>query len=234
MSPALAAIALVVIGAAVLAVVARDVRATTLGLLVVLLGAPLVADPWPGLAAIVARVAAALLAARLLIVGLRGDVETSGTRIGWPAEALIAGAAALVGFGSHGLGAAPLGSAEAHAAGFALIAIAVAPLAAGRDVLRIGVGAALLLVGASLVRAGLAPPPGDGEHLVTALLTIGLGGAIAVVVNAARAAGGLDAVESGGRRPRPPDAHRPTEREREPPASRGDRNRLPVSEPGDQ
>lgn len=234
MNPALAAIALVVVGGAVLAVVARDVRATVLGLLVVLLGAPLVVDPWPDLAAIVARVAAALLAARLLVVSLRGDVETSGTRIGWPAEALIAGAAAVVGFGSHGLGAPPLGSAEAHAAGFALVAVAVAPLAAGRDVLRIGVGAALLVIGASLVRAGLAPPPTDGEHLAMALLTIGLGGAIAVVVGAARAAGGLDAVDVGGRRPRPPDAHRPTERERQRPAARGDRTRLPVSRPGDQ
>ena len=57
MNPGLAAIAVLVVGGAVLAVVARDVRATILGLLVVLLGAPLVADPWPGLAAIVARVA---------------------------------------------------------------------------------------------------------------------------------------------------------------------------------
>lgn len=234
MSPALAAIALLVVSGGVLAVVARDVRATILGLLIVLLGAPLVADPWPGLAAIVARVAAALLAARLLVVSLRGDVTTSGTRIGWPADALVAAAAAVVGFGSHGLGAAALGSAEAQAAGFALVAVAVAPLAAGRDVLRIGVGAALLLVGASLIRAGLNPPPGDGEHLVAALLTIGLGGAVAVVVAAARAAGGLDAVDAGGRRPRLPDAHRPTERERHRPAPRSDRIRRPLSRPGDR
>lgn len=236
MNPGLAAIALVVIGAAVLAVVARDVRATILGLLVVLLGAPLVADPWPGLAAIVARVAAALLAARLLVLSLRGDVATSGTRIGWPADALIAGAAAVVGFGSHGLGAAALGSAEAQAAGFALVATAIAPLTAGRDVLRIGVGAALLLVGASLVRAGLIPPPADGEHLVAALLTIGLGGAIAVVVAAARTGGGLDAVDAGGRRPRPPDAHRPTDRERHGPAlrTRTGPARHSIPPPGDR
>lgn len=218
----MAAIAVVVVGGAVLAVVARDVRATILGLLIVLLGTPLVADPWPGLAPIVARVAAALLAARLLVVSLRGDVTTSGTRIGWPAEALLAGAAAVVGIGSHGLGAVPLGSAEAQAAGFALVAIAVPPLATGRDVLRLGVGAVLLLAGALLVRAGLNQPPSDGEHLVAAFLTIALGGAIAIVATTARAGGGLDAVEAEGRRPHPPDAHRSTDRERTGPAARLD------------
>ena len=40
MNPALAALALVTVGGAILAVTARDVRATVLGLLVVLLGAP--------------------------------------------------------------------------------------------------------------------------------------------------------------------------------------------------
>lgn len=212
MNPALVAIAVVGIGGAVLAVVARDVRATILGVLIVLLAAPLLSAPWPGLMAILARVAAALLAARFLVIALRGDLETSGTRIGWPAEALVAAAAAAIGFGSHGLGATALGSAEAQAVGFALVAVGVPALTAGRDVLRLGVGALLLLVGASLVRAGLNPPPADGEHLVAALLTIGLGGAIAVVVVAARAGGGLDATDPGvaGRRVRLPDAHRPT------------------------
>ncbi|HEY8632050.1 MAG TPA: hypothetical protein VIL50_02775, partial [Candidatus Limnocylindrales bacterium] len=62
MNVALAVIAGVAVAGAVLAVSARDVRATVLGVLVVLLATPLVASPWPGPLAILARVAAALLA----------------------------------------------------------------------------------------------------------------------------------------------------------------------------
>ena len=219
MNPALAAIAAVTISGAVLAVSARDVRATQLGLLVVLLEAPLIADPWPDPLSILARIAATLLAVRLIAIGLRGADATAGTRIGWPAEALVAAAAAVIGFGSHGLGAAGLGPAEAQATGFALLVLAVAPLFTGRDVLRLAVGALLLLVGASSIRVGLDPAPSQGEHLVNALLTIAIGGAIAVIATAARAAGGLDAIDVG--RPgeaarRPPDAHRVAE---PPPAS---------------
>ena len=216
MNPALAAIAAATVAGAVLAVSARDARATVLGLLVVLLGAPLIADPWPDPVSILARIAATLLAIRLIAIGLRGDVVTSGTRIGWPAEGLLAAAGAVVGFGSHGLGAGGLGPAEAQAAGFALVVLAAAPLFAGRDALRLAVGSCLLLVAASLIRVGLDARPSETEHLVAALLTIALGGAVTVIVTAARAAGGLEAVETAGVRGaerRMADAHRPTERE---------------------
>lgn len=217
MNPALAALAAITIGGAVLAVSARDVRATLLGLLVVLLGSPLVADPWPDPVSILVRIAATLLAVRLVVIGLRGEAATGGTRIGWPADALIAAAAAVVGFGSHGLGAPALGPAEAQAAGFALVALAIAPLATGRDALRLAVGALLLLVGALSIRIALDAPPSQGEHLVEALLTIAVGGAIAVIAAAARASGGLAAIDAGGpgeRRPRLPDAHRPADTHR--------------------
>ena len=219
MNPALAALALVTVGGAILAVTARDVRATVLGLLVVLLGAPLIADPWPGPVAILARIAASLLAVRLLSISLRGDVATSGSRIGWPAEVLLAAAAMVIGFGSHGLGSAGLGPAEAQAAGFALVVLAAAPLLTGRDALRLAVGAVLLLVAATLIRGALDAPPSEVEHLVTSVLTIALGGAIAVIVTAARAAGGLRAIDTdgpgglGGAGRRLPDAHRVTPRE---------------------
>lgn len=226
MNPALAAIAAVTIAGAVLAVSARDVRASLLGLLVVLLGIPLIADPWPDPLSILTRIAATLLAVRLMAIGLRGDVATAGTRIGWPAEALVAAAAAVIGFGSHGLGAAGLGPAEAQAAGFALVALAAAPLFVGRDILRIAVGSLLVLLGASAIAAGLDPSPSQGEQLVEALLTIAIGGAIGVIATAARAAGGLDAIDvsrSGEGVRRLPDAHRLVERPPEPeprPASR--------------
>jgi len=208
---ALAGIAAIAVGGAVVAVAARDPRATALGILVVLLAAPLIASPWPGPLPILARVAAALLATRLLVIGVRGDLLSGGSAIGWPAEALIAAAAAIAGYASHGLGAAGLGPAEAQAAGFALGALAAAPIIAGRDVLRLGIGAMLLIQAAMLVRQALDRPAGDGEQLVVALLTIGLGGAVAVIATAARAAGDLavvdDAVAYGGR-PGVADAHR--------------------------
>ena len=219
MNPALAGIAAIAIGGAILAVAAREPRATILGLLVVLLAAPLIASPWPGPLPILARIAAALLATRFLVVGLRdaGDLLGEGSRIGWPAEALAAIAAAVAGFGGHGLGAAGLGPPEAQAAGFALIALAAAPLVTARDVLRLGVGSVLLVQGALLVRGALDAPPTDGEHLVIALLTIGLGGALAVIAAAARAAGGLAiGDDEAGDQPAPlrrADAHRPSARE---------------------
>ena len=220
-NPALAAVAAVTVGGAILAVAARDARATLLGLLVVLLGAPLVADPWPDPLAILARIAATLLATRLISIALRDDVTTSGSRIGWPAETLLAGGAAVIGFGSHGLGATGLGPAEAQAAGFALIVLAAAPLFTGRDALRVATGAVLLLVAASLIRAGLDRTPSHAEQLVDALLTIALGGGVAVILTAASAAGGLDAIDAGGpgglggAGRRLPDAHRPTARDSE-------------------
>jgi hypothetical protein len=207
---ALAVFAGVAVAGAVLAVSTRDVRATVLGLLVVFLAAPLIASPWPDPPAILARVAGALLAARLLTIGLRGEEATVGTRIGWPTEALAGAAGAVIGYGSHGLGAVALGPAEAQAAGFGLVAVAIAPMFTGRDVLRLGVGSVLLVMGAVLIRVGLDAPLGDGEQLVISLLMIGLGGALGVIAAAARAAGGLELanVQPGRRGPRPPDAHR--------------------------
>jgi hypothetical protein len=96
-----------------------------------------------------------------------------------------------------------------------MIVLAAAPLFTGRDVLRVAVGALLLLVAASAIRTGLDPSPSQAEQLVSAVLTIAIGGAIAVIATAARAAGGLDAIDAG--RPgdpvrRLPDAHRPPDR----------------------
>ena len=191
MNLALVAITALVVGAAVVAVTARDARATLLGLLVVLLAAGLLADPVPGPLPIAARMASAVLACRLIAVAIRGEgVITSGSRLGWPVELLAAIAGALVGAGTHGLGAAPAGPEAAQAAGFAVGVLAVAPIVSGRDVLRLGIGAILLLVGASLVRVGLAGTPSDLEQLVMSGLVIGLGGAVAIIVGGSRAATG--------------------------------------------
>jgi hypothetical protein len=199
---ALAAITAVVVGGAVVAVTARDARATLLGLLVVLLGAPLLADPLPGPLPIAARMVAAFLGCQLIAAAIRGDtatgqgVATSGSRLGWPVDALAAVAAAIVGYGTHGLGATPEGPVWAQAAGFAIGALAVGPIVSGRDVLRLGIGSILLLVGGSLVRVGLAGTPSELEQLVMSGLVIALGGAIAVIVAGSRAATGR--LEIGG------------------------------------
>jgi hypothetical protein len=188
---ALAAITAVVVGGAVVAVSARDARTTLLGLLVVLLGAAFIADPLPGPLPIAARIVASFLACRLIAVAIRGEnVVTAGSRLGWPVETMVAVAAALVGIGTHGLGATPAGPALGQAAGFAVGALAIAPIVSGRDVLRLGIGAMLLLVGAFLVRVGLAGTPSELEQLVVSGLVIGLGGAVAIIIGGSRAATG--------------------------------------------
>jgi hypothetical protein len=145
---------------------------------------------------------AAFLAAQLIAAAIRGEgaagegVATSGSRLGWPVDALAAVAAAIVGYGTHGLGAVPEGPVWAQVAGFAVGALAVGPIVSGRDVLRLGIGSMLLLVGGSLVRVGLAGTPSELEQLIMSGLIIGLGGAIAVIVAASRAATGR--LEVGG------------------------------------
>jgi hypothetical protein len=115
-----------------------------------------------------------------------------------------------VGYGSHGLGAPATGPVLAAAAGFALAALAVAPVVNGRDVLRIGVGLGLLVTGAILVRTSLGGTPAPLEQLTIAGLVAVLGGATAAVAIAARTDGvvGYDlSVGSGERVRRRPDAH---------------------------
>jgi len=198
-----------VVAGAVVAVSAREARASLLGLLVVLLASSLLADPLPGPLPLAARIAAAVLAARLISISIRGlDRPTAGSRLGWPVESLAAAAAGVVGFGTHGLGATALGPALASAAGCALGILAAAPIVTSRDVYRLGTGAMLLLTGGLLVRVGLGGTPSDLEQLVTCGLIAGVGGAVAVVVRGARAAtgGDLSVGEDPGAR-RPPSRH---------------------------
>lgn len=191
MNLALAGLTCVVVAGAVVAVSAREARAGLLGLLVTLLAASLLADPLTGPLAIAARLAAALLACQFIAIAIRDFSEpTSGSRLGWPVEGLAAVAAAVIGFGTHGLGAPGMGPPEAQAAGFALGVLAAAPLVTSRDVLRLGTGAILLLTGGLLVRVGLDGTPGDLDQLVAAGLVVGLGGAVAIVIVGARTAAG--------------------------------------------
>jgi hypothetical protein len=188
-NPALAGVAAAVLVGAIVAVSAREGRTVVVGLALTLVLAPLLAAPLPAALELTARLAGAVLAAYLVWIAVRAGSRTGGSRLGWPAETLLAAAAWVVGVGTHGLGAVALGPVEAQAAGFALVTLAIAPVATGRDVVRIGLGLFLLLEGALLVRVGLGGNPGAFEQLVTGGLVAALGGAVAALAYAARTDG---------------------------------------------
>jgi hypothetical protein len=189
-NPLLGLAAIAVAAGAVVCVAARDGRIALAGLASVLLVSPFIADPLPPPLAILVRVVAALLAVYLAWIAVRtpGSV-TRGSLLGWPVEALIAAAAWLIGLGTAGLGAPPLGPPEAQAAGFALVTLSVGPIVYGRDVYRLGAGAVLLVSGVLLIRAALAGTPSQLEELVSAALFIGLGGVVGFLVAEAEEAG---------------------------------------------
>ena len=193
MNPALAGVALAVVVGALVAGSARNARTAILGLVVTMVGASALADPLPASLGLAARLVAAILAGYLLWVATRGTgLRTGGSLVGWPTDAFLAAAAAVVGYGSHGLGAPAAGPALASAAGFALAALAIVPIINGRDVLRVGLGLGLLIGGALLVRTGVGGTPDELEELLTAGLVATLGGAVAILAITARSDGRSD------------------------------------------
>ncbi len=193
MNPALAGVALAVVVGALVAGSARNARTAILGLVVTMVGAAALADPLPASLGLAARLVGAILAGYLLWVATRGTgLRTGGSLVGWPTDAFLAAAAAVVGYGSHGLGAPAAGPALASAAGFALAALAIVPIINGRDVLRVGLGLGLLIGGALLVRTGVGGTPDELEELLTAGLVATLGGAVAILAITARSDGPSD------------------------------------------
>lgn len=210
MNPALAGVALAVVVGAVVAASARNARTAILGLVAVMLFGSFLAEPAGEPLGLAARLVGASLSGYLLWIAARGGgVWTGGSTLGWPTELLVGGAAAVVGYGSHGLGAPPLGPALAQAAGFAVATLSIALVANGRDIVRVGMGLLMLTSGAILVRTALGGTPQPLEQVVIAGLVAGLGGAIAVLAVSARAQG-VDfelAPERSGRVRRAPDAY---------------------------
>ncbi len=193
MSVLLGLAAVVTVAGALAAIAGRDARIALAGLVVALASAPFLADPLPTPAALGVRIVAALLSGYLLFIVLRETtVVTRGSLVGLPAETLAAAAAFVIGYGTSGLGSAALGPAAASATGFALAVIAVAPIVRGADIFRLGVALAILVTGAELIRVGLAGTPAPLEQLMTAALTVGLLGTVAVLcANVVAATGGL-------------------------------------------
>ncbi len=190
MSPFLLGAALVVVAGALVALSAWDNRLVLAGLVLSLGLAPLVAAPVPPLVAVAARVVAAVLGAQLLLIVLRAPTSrVRGAAIGPVGPVLGAAAAFVVGYAGPGLGFPADGPREATAAGLALLTIALGPVLLGRDVLRLGVGLAVLVTAAELIRAGLGGTPGAVEQIASAGLTVAVLGVTAAIAASALRAG---------------------------------------------
>ena len=169
-----AAVAVVIGGVA--AATARDGRVVVIGLMLAAVTSCLVASPLPGSLAVTARILGAMLAAYLLwAAAASGSIGSAGSAVGLLAESAAALAAFVIGLTIRPVD--PLaGPLAAQAAGFALLALAIAPLA-GRDVFRMGVGVALLALGCSLLGGTWSGPSPALEQLGMAALLVGIAGA---------------------------------------------------------
>jgi hypothetical protein len=161
---------LVVVAAAAVAVTLTDGRAVAAGLLVALAVSPFATEPLPGPLEIAARLVAALLAAYVLWIVMKGGgVNSEGSAIGVAAELAVAAAAYTAGWWVEPVRPLQAPVAE-QATGFALVALAILPLA-GSNVLRAGIGVMLIALGASLVmQTWLGPAPALAQLALTALL----------------------------------------------------------------
>lgn len=211
MTAGVVGLAIAVVAGGVLAVGARDLRRVLAGLAVTMAAAPLLADPMPAPLSLAARLAGAALAIYLLWIVFRGGLSARGSAVGWPADALLAAACAIAGVaaasrlvvgGAAGLdlgavdaAAGPRGAPAALGAGFALAALAIGPLLAGRDVVRLGSGLLLAIHAGVLIRTGLVGAPPPLEQLATGGLVAVLAASIAALASGAlRATGDLELV----------------------------------------
>jgi hypothetical protein len=173
--------ALAAVAGGVVAITTRNGRTVAFGLAVAFAAAPLAASPLPGQLSLFARIAGALLAADLLWVGTRVNaVRSEGSAIGFAAESAVAVAAFLIGLWIAPVKPQP-GPATEQAAGLALVALAVIPIV-GRDVLRLGIGAALLALGLSLLREAWLGPAASFEQFAVAALLVAILGATSMLV----------------------------------------------------
>ncbi|MEO7664591.1 MAG: hypothetical protein ABIV26_05640 [Candidatus Limnocylindrales bacterium] len=198
MSPILAGLALAVTAGAVVAVSASEARAALVGLALALCLAPFVAEPLPWPAVLGSRVITGILIVVLLRAVAAGDEGHGlGSRLGWPAETLLAAGGAVAGIalagslatlqatgpGAPGEGpfAALTPRAVALGAGLAAITIGVAPALLSRFALRTGIGLLVLVEGVVLARTGIGGPPGELEQLGINGLVLAAGAAVAVI-----------------------------------------------------
>ena len=179
--PAVVAAAAAVVGA-VLAVTARDARLVIMGLIVAMVAAPLVSSSDPTALALAFRILGAFLAAYLLWAAVRDRaIESEGSAIDPGSELMVAAAAFSVGWFVAPV--KPLaGPVAAQAAGFALIALAIVPLA-GRNVIRVGAGIFLLLLGISVLLDAWVGAGSALRQVVLTALLLGTLGATSLLVS---------------------------------------------------
>jgi hypothetical protein len=191
-TPWLAALAVAVVAGGIVAVSAREARVAILGLTICGVTAPLLADPPPAPLPLAGRLLAAILAGYLLWISTRERPLTRGSRVGWPAEALLAAAAAVAGLGAAGFAGPAGGPPEAEAAAFALGALAVGPILRASDIFRLAIGLLLAVLGAGVGRVALAGTAVPLDQLVIAGLTIVLAAAVGTIArNEARLGAGI-------------------------------------------
>lgn len=211
MSPGLAAVAVGIVASALVAVSVREARAAVLGIALTLVLTPVLTASPDSLLPLAARIVAALLAAYVLSIAARGEgMSTGGSSLGWPVEAVAAGAAGVAGFAAGDVGAATIGPPEALGAAFALLVLAAGPVVRARDTIRLTIGLILIVQATSLLRSSLAGSPSALEEAGWALLVAAVAGGGALVAIAGRSVtGSLELAELGrvGVRVRQPDAH---------------------------
>lgn len=195
MSLALVAIVLAIGAGAVVAVSTREAAAAAIGLAVALVASALLADPLPSAAILGVRIVAALLCAALIRWAAHGGPRQY-SPLGWPAEALLATAAAIAGLGlavglatlstSAGIplgepgagGPVPTdagaltGMALTIAAGTSLLALGAAPLVHGQPGVRRAIGRVLVTQAVLLLRVGVAGAPNELEEIARAALLV--------------------------------------------------------------
>jgi hypothetical protein len=179
--PYVAAAAIAVIGG-IVAISARDARVVAVGLLLAMCAAQLATSPEPAVLAIVFRGLGSLLAAYLLWAAARSrSIDAEGSGIGILAECALAAAAFSAGW--FVVPVKPLsGPLVAQAAGIALIAISIVPLA-GRDVLRVGAGATILVLGGSMLLAAWVGQQSSLWQASLTVLLVGLVGATSLLIS---------------------------------------------------
>jgi hypothetical protein len=215
MTPVLVILAGLVVAGAVAAVAAQTPRLAVLGLLLALLGAGYVAEPFQGLSGLLARLVGATLGVYLIWIALRrSPVAMPAASIGWTGAAAVAivafvagwlgagtlGASLVAGSGTAGptgLGAvsaalvsgSPVPKADLGAA-LALAALAIPQVLLARDTLRLGTGLLLLLAASSLVGNALTGRPDNVVALGGALLVAFAGAGVAAVISLSIRRGG--------------------------------------------
>lgn len=184
------AAATVSIAGAILALAARDARLALRGLAVLLVASAFVADPLPEPLPVLARVIGALLAVELLLIALRlaSGEELDRVRPVDPRVLGLAAAAGAIAGVVHDVDRLTAGAALSDLSpvvlgtAFALVAVGASPLIVARDILQLGLGATVVMVGAAVGRTAAAPGTSGLASLVTTGLLVAVAAAVAGVL----------------------------------------------------